>query len=186
MHTLDRQAEQLAVARITVVPAPDLSWLVGSAGIFFLPDRVALLIPGCSASQPGKRWPARNYAALARSFIGRGVRPVLIGGGIERNLMEDITAEAPGAINLCERTEFGDIAALARVAEFTVGNDTGPTHIAAARGCPTLVLFGQASDPTRTAPRGPEVRILRREWLASLPVTDVDQAAAALPARPRE
>ncbi|MGC2415078.1 MAG: glycosyltransferase family 9 protein, partial [Stellaceae bacterium] len=45
-------------------------------------------------------------------------------------------------------------------ARLTVGNDTGVCHLAAAAGCPLVVLFSKASDPARVAPRGPVVSIL--------------------------
>jgi ADP-heptose:LPS heptosyltransferase len=59
-----------------------------------------------------------------------------------------------------------------------VGNDTGPMHLIATVGCPSVVLFSNESDPALCAPRGRSVTILRRPNLSSLPVADV---AAALP-----
>ena len=41
-----------------------------------------------------------------------------------------------------------------------VGNDTGPTHLAAAAGAPTLGLFGP-SDETLYGPWGPNGRFVR-------------------------
>jgi ADP-heptose:LPS heptosyltransferase len=64
-------------------------------------------------------------------------------------------------------------------AALAVGNDTGPLHLAAAAGAPTIVLFSKASDPTLTAPRG-RVTILQSDRLADLPVAKVAQAASAL------
>jgi ADP-heptose:LPS heptosyltransferase len=87
-----------------------------------------------------------------------------------------ITETAPGARDLTGKTSFADIAALARRAAFCIGNDTGPTHLAAVAGCPTLALFGEDSDPALCAPRGPRVAVLRRQPLASLPLADVQAA----------
>ena len=64
-------------------------------------------------------------------------------------------------------------------AALAVGNDTGPLHLAAAAGAPTIVLFSKASDPTLSAPRG-RVAILQAENLADLPVAQVAQAANSL------
>jgi ADP-heptose:LPS heptosyltransferase len=53
-----------------------------------------------------------------------------------------------------------------------IGNDTGPMHLLAAVGCPSLVLFSRDSDPARCVPRAPPdaptVRVLRRDDLATL------------------
>jgi hypothetical protein len=54
-------------------------------------------------------------------------------------------------------------------------------HLAAAVGCPCLVLYSADSDPALTAPRGPDgawTHVLRVDDLAHLPV---DRVAASLP-----
>jgi ADP-heptose:LPS heptosyltransferase len=79
----------------------------------------------------------------------------------------------PGAIDLTNRTSLPDLASLARAACLAVGNDTGPMHLIVAGGAPATVLYGAASDPALTAPRGPRVTILRRPDLAALTVEDV-------------
>ena len=67
---------------------------------------------------------------------------------------------------------------LARRARFALGNDTGPMHLIAACGCPSVVLFSATSDPARTAPTGAHVTVLRCPLLADLSAEDV---GAALP-----
>jgi ADP-heptose:LPS heptosyltransferase len=78
---------------------------------------------------------------------------------------------------LTGQTSLADIVALANGAAAAIGNDTGPMHMIAAAGCPSVVLFSAASDPTLSAPRGPAVSVLQREQLDDLPV---DEVAAAL------
>jgi len=53
-------------------------------------------------------------------------------------------------------------------------------HLIAAAGCPSLVLYGQASDPALCAQRGPKVDILRVDDLAALPVARVREGLSAL------
>ena len=53
-----------------------------------------------------------------------------------------------------------------------VGHDSGPTHLAAMLGLPTLALFGP-TDPAAWSPLGPRVTVLRHEPLEELPVEDV-------------
>jgi ADP-heptose:LPS heptosyltransferase len=71
-------------------------------------------------------------------------------------------------INLLGRTSFGQLAALARRAQVVVGNDTGPVHIMATAGAPTLVLFSAASDPLVSLPRGPRVAFMQENVLSEL------------------
>jgi ADP-heptose:LPS heptosyltransferase len=180
MHTIERQRDQLRIAGSVDLPRPDLGFLT-ERPVPPLPARFALLVPGASAHRPGKRWPAARYGALARVLVGRGLTPVVVGGRDEVALAAEILAACPEAIDLTAQTALLDIFAIAAKAALVVGNDTGPTHIAAATGCPALVLFSHDSDPAMTAPRGPDgawPSVIRVKVLADLPV---ERVAAALP-----
>jgi ADP-heptose:LPS heptosyltransferase len=196
MHTLERHADQLMYAGIWPdaptgpgeAPPPDLSWLArhlaadrpGVAG-GVRPRPYVMFVPGGSAHRPEKRWPVERYAELARILYGRGFDIVIIGGPQETTLAHSIQRAVPRARDLTGRTDFAKIAVLGAKAALAVGNDTGPLHLAAAAGAPTVVLFSGASDPALSAPRG-KVAVLKSERLSDLPVADVAQAAAALAA----
>jgi ADP-heptose:LPS heptosyltransferase len=193
MHTLERQADQLMYAGIWpdaptapgTAPTPDLSWVWRNApeeravAGAVKPRPYVMFVPGASARRPEKRWPVENYAELARILYARGYDIVIIGGVQESSLAHAIQRVAPRARDLTGRTDFARIAVLGARASLAIGNDTGPLHLAAAAGAPTLVLFSKASDPTLTAPRG-RVSILQADDLQTLPVAKVAQAAAAL------
>jgi len=187
MHTLERQADQLRIAGIwpdaptglDTAPPPDLSWIVNKVGaqrpVSAGPLRpYALLIPGGSAGRLEKRWPVEHYAELAAHLRGQGLDIVVIGGPEESALARVIQRRVQSR-DLTGRTDFAQIAALGARATLAVGNDTGPTHLIAAAGAPTLVLFSKASDPDLCAPRG-HVTVLRSARLADL---SVDEVAAA-------
>jgi ADP-heptose:LPS heptosyltransferase len=193
MHTLERQADQLMYAGIWpdaptapgTAPKPDISWVYRdqlaerpvSGGI--KPRPYVMFVPGGSSHRPEKRWPVENYAELARILYARGYDIVIIGGVQETPLAHAIQRVAPRARDLTGRTDFARIAVLGAKAALAIGNDTGPLHLAAAAGAPTVVLFSKASDPTLTAPRG-KVTILQMEKLMDLPVAKVAQAASSL------
>jgi ADP-heptose:LPS heptosyltransferase len=179
MHTVDRQAEQLAMAGIAATPPADLSFAKADLARFALPARYAVLVPGGSAHRPAKRWPAIRYGELARHLMARGITPVIIGTGAERALAATIIEAVPEAIDLTDETDFFEIATLGRGAELAVGNDTGPMHLLAAAGAPSVVLFSAESDPARCAPRGASVRALQVSDLATLPLERVLAAAGA-------
>jgi ADP-heptose:LPS heptosyltransferase len=173
MHTVERQADQLAMAGIARVPAPDLSMIDADLSAFDLPEGFALLVPGSAAHRLDKRWPAERYGELARRLAAHGLVPVLIGARAERDILRQIKQACPEAIDLCGRTSFEQIAALGRRARIAVGNDSGPMHVLATAGCRSVVLFSKASDPALTAPRGPDVTVLQRPDLADLTVEEV-------------
>lgn len=173
MHTLDRQRDQLAMAGISDVPAPDVDWMRADLSEFDLPARFGLLVPGGAPHRPEKRWPAAKFADLATAWLEKGLLPVLIGTGADREWTDAIAAACPGAKNLTGATSIFQLAGLARQAEVAVGNDTGPMHLAAVASCRCVVLYSHASDPALCGQRGAEVTILRVPDLKDLPVEDV-------------
>ena len=189
MHTLERQAAQLRDAGIWPdaptapgsAPAPDLAFMAGRADIAGLapPEPYVLLAPGAAPHRTGKRWPVAAYVALARAFAAEGLRVAVVGGPGEREIGAEIAA-TPGAADLTDRTDLAQLAALGPRAALAVGNDTGPVHLLAAAGAPTLVLFGPESDPALCAPRGRVVRVLRADPLAALAPEEVLAAARNL------
>jgi len=177
-HTIDKQAEQLLMAGIypTLLPSCPASSRPLPAGLeqrdFFI------LIPGSSPRHLAKRWPATCYGELARRlFEATAILPVIIGRAGEEVLASEIREVCPVAVDLVGRTELTGLVDLADAAAFAIGNDTGATHIAAAGGHPVVVLFSNASDPRRCAPRGSEVHVLNSPRLDDLPVCRVFKAA---------
>lgn len=178
IHTLDRQRQQLGIAGITYVPTPDIAWLKADISRFNLPPHFALIVAGGSAHRPEKRWTSEGYAKLAIYLSKQGIIPVFIGTSAEAGVLSIIT-HAIGStphVNLCNHTNFADIAELGRHATLSIGNDTGPMHIIAATGGKSMILFSHASDPALCAPRGDHVRILRRPTLEHLSTKDVISA----------
>jgi len=143
-----------------------------------------MLIPGSSPRHLAKRWPATHYGRLAQRLYQADYLPVLVGGQDETGLGRTILDLCPEAIDLIGQTDVAGLAALARAASLTVGNDTGATHVAAAGGNPVVVLFSRASDPSLCAPRGKIVRVLTEPNLTDLPVEAVLASSMAMAAAP--
>jgi len=183
-HTMDRQGEQLLMAGI--YPVSLVPWLpaAGSLPIALAGKRLAVLIPGSSPRHLAKRWSARRYGELAMRLKHAGYLPVLVGVHGEADLGRMIRDICSEAVDLVGQTDVSGLAALARSAVLTVGNDTGATHVAAAGGNPVLVLFSRASDPGLCAPRGKFVRVLMEPDLADLSVEKVFAACMAMAASP--
>ncbi len=180
LHTVERQQAQLRLAGIESVPAADISWIQADVRRFGVKEPYVLFVPGGSAHRPKKRWPPKKFTALARTFVRLGIEPVLIGGDAEAQAMAEIARHVPEGVNLCGKTSFEEIAALARDALGAIGNDTGPMHLIAAAGAPSLVLFSAESDPDLCAPRpgarGGKVAVLHKPDLVALSVSEVQTA----------
>ncbi|MGB0920006.1 MAG: glycosyltransferase family 9 protein [Alphaproteobacteria bacterium] len=179
LPALERMREQLQIAGIPYHPFDDLKWAQADLSKFELPDRYALLVPGGSAHRPEKRWPAPRYGMVAAHLADKGITPIVLGHGEEEAaLAATIIERAPTARSLVSQTDFLEIISLARPAYCAIGNDTGPMHLIAPTGCPSLVLFSNASTPALCRPRGADVVIFQRDDLASLPH---DEVTGALP-----
>lgn len=122
---------------------------------FSLPSPYILLIPGASMVHGGrKRWPEEKYAELASFLVKKEIQPVLIGGLSEN--FDLIKRKVPEVIDLCGKTTFYQITGLAQKALCAIGNDTGPTLLAASGGCKTLTFYASCNPPSLGGARGPE------------------------------
>ncbi len=172
LHRLDEQALPLMAERYAQLAEPpgapphrplapprlevdeaNLAITIARLGL----DRSQPVVAFCPGAEygPAKRWPARHFAALARSLGARGRRVWLIGSPKDRPVGEEIAALAEGAaLNLCGRTDLAAAIDLLSVAEVVVTNDSGLMHAAAALGRPLVALYGSSS-PEHTPPLAP-------------------------------
>lgn len=120
-----------------------------------------VLHPGVSRFGAFKRWPAAAFADLADRLAARLDAPVIltIGPG-ERADADAVRGRMRHPAAIAEPKGLRALADLLRGARLFVASDTGPAHIAAALGVPTLTLFGP-KDPEVMAPVGPRARALR-------------------------
>ncbi len=105
------------------------------------------------AKDAARRWPPECFALLADHLVERwGARIVLTGAAGERDLTAAVrSAMGAPALDLAGATDLGPFAALIARLDLLVTNDTGASHLAAATGTPSVVLFG-LSRPARWAP----------------------------------
>ncbi len=164
---------------------PDVSWMAAEVDQILAAEGLtgkdcALLIPGASAAHPEKRWP--YYAELAEQLTTRGITPFTVPGPDERELCRTLPAKM-----LVPRNQesgwydFFFLAGFLRRAAFIVGNDTGPTHIAAGVGTGGVALFGGHASPQSTGLTHSSLTILQRDPLSALSVAEVIAAIDRLP-----
>lgn len=127
-----------------------------------VPEGGKVLAVGPTANWGGKMWPAERFIDLIRRITGPdgflpGARVMLIGAAGERDAALPVIEAIPDAqlIDLVGKTDLPLTAACLERADFYVGNDSGPMHMAAAVGLPTLGLFGPSPED-RYGPWGPK------------------------------
>lgn len=118
---------------------------------------VLALCPGAEYG-PAKQWPARHYAALARTKIEQGWQVWIFGSEKDYAIAEQINsllAQKNGqqAVNLCGKTKLAQAIDLMSLSKAVVSNDSGLMHMGAALGVPVVGVYG-SSDPGFTPPLG--------------------------------
>ena len=116
---------------------------------------LVVLNPG--SGRASKRWTVEAYRRVGEHLARRlGARPVLCWGPGEEGLARTIAEGMGDAPLIPPPTSILEMVALLRRASLVVGADTGPIHIAAALGVPTVGLYGP-TDARRNGPYGPRV-----------------------------
>ena len=120
-----------------------------------VPEGRAFVAFAVGANWPNKRWPAEHFAALGDRLYEAHIVSVLVGGGhLDVTIAADIMAAARiPPVNLVGRTNLKQLAHLFTRAALVLGGDTGPVHLAAGLGRPTVMLMGP-TDANRNGPYG--------------------------------
>jgi heptosyltransferase-2 len=146
-------------ARIANMPRPITSLAIGT-------------------SEPHKQWGASNYARLAEALAAQGGSVILLGGPGEKALAQDIhqqvKAEWQSRVHPITDAPVLGSAALLKLSNACVGNDTGMVNVAAAVSCPTWVLLGDRR------PLEHDPQHLHNVLAPSLPAITVQQIIGAL------
>lgn len=131
----------------------------------------AVLAPG--ASHPSRRWPPERFAEVAISLYNQfGIPSFIIGGLGDKAIGETIINIAGTSTrSLIGKTSLAETIAILSRATLLVTNDSGPAHLGAGAGTPTIVLSicpitstrEHANSPLRIRPVGPKVQFLQPE-----------------------
>ena len=111
-----------------------------------------------------RRWPLGGFVGLAQRLVERDRVPVLVSGSADDAPFAQALAEGAGrgVIPLAGATSIGVFGAIAARARAVIAMDSGPMHVAAATGAPTVGIFAlQSDEPDRWAPKGPRVAVVR-------------------------
>lgn len=135
-------------------------WLKGDGRWTMGESRRVVVAPG--AGWPGKIWPAERFGELVVWLIRElGYRVILTGAPDEMALGEVIETVCPDVYNLIGKTSFGQTAGLVKTADLLICNDSGPLHLAAAFGTPSVALFGPTI-ASKWQPPGPQHNMIQK------------------------
>ena len=103
-----------------------------------------------------KFWSKESWIKLGKEVLERFPDASILlpwGNETERAMVSSIAAGIGRGSRVLERYSLKGLAALLKRVDLVVGGDTGPVHLAAAVGTPT-VSFYRSSDGKRSGPRG--------------------------------
>jgi len=127
----------------------------------------ALLHATRGLSADHARWPIVGFVELMRALARREHVPLLLSGSpADAPIVQAIAAAAGGAaISIAGETSIGAFGALASGARYVLAMDSGPMHVAAAVGAPTVGIFAlQSDEPERWAPLGRATAVVRASY----------------------
>jgi heptosyltransferase III len=125
-------------------------------------DRSAVAIHPGSGSET-KNWPIDRFVEIAEELLSpnENRKLILIGGEADADRVADLWTALPNeGIRVAQNRPLPELASLLRACDLFIGHDSGISHLAAAVGTRSLLLFGP-TDPAIWAPANPQVRILR-------------------------
>lgn len=114
--------------------------------------------PGASYG-PAKRWAPEGFAEVLNRFNNeRGAASLIFGGPEDAPSCAEVSGKVRGkVIDLSGRITLRQAMALLKRLDIFITNDSGPMHIAAALGVPTVAVFG-STDARLTGPVGPHAK----------------------------
>ena len=169
----DRIKNQLVLMDIEIYDKPDISWMM-KKNIINLPDNdFVILLPGSSPEHKHKRWPAEKFAELANYLKEKKIDSIILGQShSEGEELKKIKLLAPKIIDFSDQ-DLDCLATTASKAIGAIGNDTGPTFVAAAAGCPITWLLSSHTDPNITQLLGSKVNTLKKDNIIDITIDEV-------------
>jgi lipopolysaccharide heptosyltransferase II len=116
------------------------------------------------AHYPSQRWPVEYFAELARGLHGHDCDVLVVGGPGEQDLVRFFKTSVGERVIVCESFSLRQMAAVVAETTALVCNNSGPLHIAAALGVPTLSFMGP-TEKDRWMPIGQHHIVMRQDRL---------------------
>jgi ADP-heptose:LPS heptosyltransferase/GT2 family glycosyltransferase len=155
----------LAAAPLVPLSPQDVPALAGLPAAF-IGRPIVCVHPG--VGNVVRQWPASSYAGLIDLLAAEGLHTVLIGGPEESPVAEAVLREvtaAGAARSLVGQVGLAQLPDLMRACVLFVGNNSGPQHIAASVGLPTVGIHSGVVDAREWAPLGEQALAIRRQMV---------------------
>ncbi len=161
IHEVESTLDVLRAADIPIVNTEMESWISASEQsqieelVPELKSRKPKILFHAAAAHPDKMYPLENWAEVMRGLCESGEYLAFHAGSAQDTKMYEELDRTSGieAINTSGKLSLQQSMALLANMDLAICTDSGPAHLSAAAGTPTLALFGP-TDPERWAPWG--------------------------------
>jgi heptosyltransferase-2 len=133
-----------------------ISTVAGQSGI-------VAINPGATNSN-AKRWLAERFAKTADRLNEReGFQTVIVGTAGDKRVADEVAGlmRTHSAV-IAGETSIAELKAVLACARLVISNDTGTSHVAAALGVPTVVVFGP-TEHVSTRPLSHRATVVRHD-----------------------
>ena len=119
--------------------------------------------PGATNSS-AKRWPAERFASIADQLADdEGFQTIIVGTAGDKSVAEQVAKlmRTESAV-IAGETSIGELKGVLACASLVISNDTGTSHVSAALGVPTVVVFGP-TEHVATRPLSQQAAVVRHQ-----------------------
>jgi len=176
IHEVDSLLEVLEAASVPVEGRHLEAWISSDERSRVLSKVSELACPGpkvlihAAAAHPDKLYPLEFWSEIIDQLHGEfGTTPFFTGARLDKGLYEELAALSTcKSVNMAGELSLRESMALYKEMNLSICVDSGPAHLSAAVGTPTVAIFGP-TDPHRWRPFGKNALAIYDETLACRP-----------------
>jgi ADP-heptose:LPS heptosyltransferase len=165
---------QLRQAGIVKMPNINISYLA-KENLQNLPEKYCVICAGGNSENLAHKYNPENYAEIIK-YLKReyDITSILVGNsrgdGVVNSYIQQFAREA-SPLNFYDKTDrFEDLIQLFTKAQFCLGNETAPTHLAAFSGLKTIMLCSRFSPSDFLAPRVKNLAVIEEDYLENVTI----------------
>lgn len=115
------------------------------------------------AGYPSKQWGIEKFESLLENILDLGSYQILLVGQKDEIAPKKEFLDLGNVINCLGQTSLRELVSLISLADFFIGNDSGPAHLASAVNVPVLAVFSGTNRVEEFRPWGERSQIIHKD-----------------------
>ena len=171
-HISKNHRDQLAKIGINHYQTSNLNWMI-KKNKFDKKKSYVIFIPGASKTGDYRRWPTKNYGAIANYLAEKNYDIYLTGSKLDENIINEIIKICPIAKNMIEESKIDDFYDLCLNSSLIIANNTGPAHIAGLSNQHLIWIANDDKLSISSHPLGKNVHIIKSKSVKDVHLNQV-------------